>query len=709
MAQLVDVSPDTGELPRIGTPGRRWGLRRAPALWIGALALVVGFGFVLVSLAFNSGRLFGPLDDVYIHLQYGSQLGAGHFFRFNTGDDISAGASSMLYAFVLGAAYAIGFHYTLLLAFAIGFNVCCFAVASAFTCLLATRLLHRTPGIWAGLLVALSGPLAWGAASGMEVGLVMMLVTGLLLTFVTEQDAARFRWTPVVGALLALVRPEGLILACALTCAVLWTLWIRRRLAGPARTVRRAVWSLLPGVVGVAQLTFYKLATGTFSANGIQSKSLLHDQPEFYVSQFVDRAGTTLRNLLGIFLGFSGQEFTFPGGLLVCLGGVAYLMLNRRLRPLVLATLAGLGGAVLSLSTLDSALVHELRYFQPFLPLFVIFVVAGFTGAAQLIARARTRRLALHSVLAVVLAFSVVSLPIWSVRYARAAAAIRDSDVSYAAYLKGNLPPEANIAIKDVGAVAYLGGHHVVDLLGLGTNGFAEAANNEIGSLYEAVRHLPPERRPDYFATYDTGPGPSMKPLRDVGVLEQPALASFDVHAPEDSRGFLMVPFRVFSVTKADWSLVDNGDAAPVPGDVRDHLNVAYLTDEKAHDYAFLPAQDGLQPFTSLARDGDVIDSGRHILGGEEFTLHNAVPGRAATLTARIAMHGTVPEASVLVNGKPAGRWLRDGKDSTWETYTFTIPAELVDSDTLHIEIRQPRPVLNPYPDYVSYGYWLTQ
>ena len=705
MTQVVAASPETGELPEIPAAVRRRGVRGGPTLWTAVLALVVGFGFVAVSLAWNGGRLFAPLDDVYIHLQYGRQLGTGQFFRFNTGDDISAGASSMLYAFVLGAAYAIGIHGPFFLAFAVAFNVVCFAGSAALTRVLGSRLVHPVAGAWAGVLVAVSGPLAWGAASGMEVGLVMLLVTALLVVYSAEQAAARFRWTPLVAALLALARPEGLIFAGAVTCAVLWTLWTRRTSA--VTTARRALWSLLPAAVGVAQLLFYRLATGTASANGVQSKSLLHDQPVFYLGQFTDRTVQTLRDLLGIFLGFGGQDFTFPGGLLVFCAGAAFLASTRRWRPLLVAMLAGLLGVVLSLSTLNTALFHELRYFQPFLPVFLVFVVAGAAGAARLV---RRPRVALHAALVVVLVFSVVALPMWSVRYARAAAAIRDTDVSYAGWIKGNLPPDANVAVKDVGAVAYLGGHHVVDLLGLGTNGLAEAANNEVGSLYEALRHMPPRQRPDWFATYDTGPGPSMRPMKDAGVLVQPAEASFDVQTPPDLRGILAVPFRQFSVSRADWSRAANADAAPVSGELRDYLNVGFLDDEKAHGYAYLPAQTGMQPFSSLARDGEVVDSGRHIAGGEAFTMTGVVPGRPATLATRIAMHGTVPEGKVFVNGRPAGTWVRDdGQPGTWHTATFTIPAELVTGPELRIEVRQPRPMLNPYPDYTSYGYWLTQ
>jgi hypothetical protein len=340
---------------------------------------------------------------------------------------------------------------------------------------------------------------------------------------------------------------------------------------------------------------------------------------------------------------------------------------------------------------------------------YFLFVVAGVYAVTRLPAQPRARRLALHGTLAVILVFSLVAIPTWAVRYARATAAIRDTDVSYAAWIKGNLPADAVVAVKDVGAVAYLGGHRIVDLLGLGTNGFAEAGNNGIGSLYETLRHLAPAQRPGYFATYDTGPGPSMAPLRDAGVLRLPAEATFDVKTPPDLRDIIAVPFREFTIRHADWSLAENADAAPIPGQVRDYLNVGDLAAEKAHSYAFQPAQDGIQPWSILARGGDVIDSGRAIVGGETFTAHNLVPGQPVTLTARTAMHGSVPDLQVVVDGRPAGTWTRTTGAGPWQHYTFTIAAGLFTTSAVRIEIQQPRPLLSPYPDYTSYGYWLTQ
>ncbi|GAA3811930.1 hypothetical protein GCM10022380_32140 [Amycolatopsis tucumanensis] len=707
VTQVLDVSDEvdrTARRPRRSLPGN-------PEFWLtGALAALVGVVFVASGMAWNQGKLIAPLDDVYIHLQYGRQLGLGHFFQFNTGDDISAGASSLLYALVLGAAYLVGFHGTFFLAFAMGFGILCFALATGLVTVLGTKLVSRSVGVWSGVLVALSGPLAWGSASGMEVGLVMLLVVATLLAFVTEQPWARFRWTPILGGLLALVRTEGLILAVTLAFAALWTVWAHRHMTRPRRTVLRALWTLLPIAVGVAQLLFYKIATGTASANGIQSKSFLHDRPVFWLSEFADRTMANARAFVSIFLGFDGQDYAFPGALLVFAAGMVYVFLTRPTwRPMLYALAAGLLLILVSVSTLNTALVHELRYVQPFMPVFVLFVVIGVYGLSRIAARERARRISLHGALVVVLVLSLATLPSWSVRFGRATAAIRDTDVSVAQWVRGNLPPGSVVAVKDVGAVAYFGGHRVLDLIGLGTNGFAAPANNGTGSLYEALKHLPAAERPEYFAVYDPWPGPSMEPLKDVGVLRTPSEMSFEVQAQPDLGGRLIVPFRWLNVYEADWSLAGSGDSQAVPGELRDYVNVGDLRSEGEHGYGPVLAQVGTQPWTSLGRVGDVIDSARPIVGGERFTAHNLVPGRPLTLTSRTAMHGTVFDMRVLVNGVEAGVWTRDSQQGTWSTYSFTVPAELVTGPSVEVEIQQPRPLLNPYPDYTSYGYWLSQ
>lgn len=709
--QMAGQAEDASSERQSGTV-RAFLARRDPYAWlIGALVLVLGSVFVGVDLAYNQGKLIAPIDDAYIHLQYGKQLGSGHPFQYNSGDPISTGASSLLYAFVLGAGYAVGFHGNLLLWFAVVLGVGCLAVTAVFTYRLGRLFLGRAVGVWAGGLVAVSGPLLWGAVSGMEVGLTALLLTASVLAFAQERSRGRFVLTPLVGVLLALVRPEGLFFMVMLCGAMLWTVFGARRAGriSSRTTLGSVALVLLPPAAGAGQYLFYKIATGTFSANGVQSKSHLSDQPMFYLGDFIDRTVAHVRALIDFFTGLGNTDFAFPGALLLFVIGLVYLMAaSVEWRPLLLAIGGGITLAVLSASTLNTALVHELRYFQPFLPLFLLLAVCGVYAVTRVAARARVRRLALHTVLVVLLLFPLVALPTWAVRLGREAATIRDTDVSVAAWISENLPPDAIVGVKDVGAIAYFGERRVVDTIGLATNEIAAASNNGTGSLYEALRKMSPEERPDYFAVYEPQPGASMQAFVETGIFEPDPVAVFPVRAAPDLDGNRIVPFSDTTVYRADWRLAGSGDHAPVSGKVRDYLNVGDLDSEDAHGYEVHMTQPGLQPYTMLRRQDDVIDSGRAIVGGEEFTVENLTPGEPLTIATRILVTGS-EDVRVLVDGQDAGIWSFPAEDGEWVVDEFTIDGDLVTSPTVRLEIEPVQPLLNPYPEYTSFGYWFVQ
>jgi hypothetical protein len=729
-----ETAPPPSPQSRGNTTFRAWrfSARWDPvALTIGVAALLLGAAFVLVDLAYNQGKLIAPLDDVYIHLQYGSQLGRGYFFQYNTGDPISTGASSFLYAVVLGLAYALGFRDNLLLPFAVSFGIGCFALTASCVYALGRRLVDKSVGVWSGLLVAVSGPLLWGATSGMEVGLVALLVVASLLFFTKEAPLGRFLLTPILATLLALARPEGLMFATALSGAMCWTIFapVRHRSSTRAGGLGGAAWSLLPLVAGLGQLLFYQWATGTMAANGVQSKSFLYDHPVLYLGEFIDRTMWNFRGFLDVFGGLSTRDFTFPGAAFFVVLGIFYLVIKRTTwRPLVIAMTVGLVTVLISVSTLVTAHAQNLRYVQPFMPIFIFLAVAGAYGlmdAGGLVDAGRierSRRTVTHAVLATVLAFSLSSLPTWALRLGQEAATIRETDVSVAHWISGNLPPDATVGVKDVGAVKYFSNHRVIDVIGLTTNHMAQASNNGIGTLYEALRHMPVRERPDYFAIYDTTPGPLIDDLRDSGVLGSSPLMTFDVESPSPANGGLVVPFVRLGIYRADWSLAGTGDQTRTPGIVRDYLNVGDLASEGAHSYDPQLAQVGMQPMSmvrrvSLPEGRLVLDSGRRIIGGERFVAHNLVPGRPLIITSRADVGDmlrddqvmTLPDLLVLANGVPVGRWHRPSGGTIWNESSFTIPGALVTGPTVALELAAPRQLLSPYPDYISFGYWFSQ
>src|ERR671912_1087748 len=176
-----------------------------------ALALLVGCLFVGTNLYYNRGDLSdeglnisAPLDDTFIHLQYGRQIGEGQWFSYNDGDPVSTGASSFLYVLLLGAAHFMGVSGGNLLGFAIILGAGLFVLAVLLGYELGRRLAGERAGLWSGTLIAANGAFAWGATSGMEVALFSVMILATLLALVQELTSGSFRLTPGLAALVAL-------------------------------------------------------------------------------------------------------------------------------------------------------------------------------------------------------------------------------------------------------------------------------------------------------------------------------------------------------------------------------------------------------------------------------------------------------------------------------------------------------------------------
>ena len=620
---------------RIGrVPGRAD--RTAALLAAGSLLLCAGF--VLVGLAYNQGRLIPPLDDVYIHLQYARQIGLGEPFRYFPGEPVTTGASSLLYAFVLGTAAALGVAGRWLLGFAVGFGVLCAAATTALTYLLAVRLAGRTAGLWTGVLVMVSGPLLWGAASGMEVGLVAVLLVGAVYAFVREQLRGRFVATPVLATLLALTRPEGLIVAVGLVGAMLWT--YRRVVPAVHRSWRTPALAVLPLAAGVGQFGFNYLATGTVQAAGVRAKSWLHQGLLVQPLEVADQTLRNLREMVASLAGLSGQDFVPPLTLVLAVIGLAALWAGGR-RTLTVVLAFGLVVVLASLATLTTAQWQNLRYLQPFVPLFLLLAVLGVDAIARVVGEAR-RPVVLHGLLAVLLLFSVLATPTWALRFGQQASAMREGPVSVGDWLAYHVPPGSSVGVNDVGATAWFGGHRTVDLVGLTTPGMDRASRNGPGTLYEALRHLPPDRRPDYFAVFDQWVGAPVGELRRSTIYGAEPLVTFQAVAPPRPISATAPQTcqidrtcdRV-NVWQADWRNAGSGDLPDltVPGRIRDHVNVGDLDDEAAHGWTPRPPVLGLQPDSlvdagQVAPGRTVVDSARVVTGGESFTLDGLTPGR---------------------------------------------------------------------------------
>jgi hypothetical protein len=704
--------------PNARTPSemkRSAGLGRSagPAVVL-ALAVLVGCLFVGANLFYNRGDVSGngaaisaPLDDTFIHLQYGSQIGEGEWFRYNDGDPVSTGASSFLYVLVLGAAHFLGFAGDGLLGFAIILGAGLFALAALMGYELGRRLAGERAGLWSGALIAANGAFAWGATSGMEVALFSVLLLGTLLALLRELSSGRFLLTPVLAALAAITRPEGLFFALVVTGAVVLSILKDSRKGRPFPSGRAAaalLFALLPLAAGAAQYLFYRIATGSGVQNGVVAKSLLY-QPVFYPTEFLDAVFQNLTKLvLSLLAGLEPGNYLFPGTIIFCVLGTAYLAAgDARCRTFAAASATALVLAMSSTAILGVPGVswgwHHYRYLLPFFPPTLVLAVVGFYSIRTL-----KRRTWLPEALAgFALLCSLLGLPVWAATTGGNSLQIKEQQVTMGYWIRENLPPGARVGINDAGAMRYYGGHPTVDLIGLTTNGLALPTRYGVGSLYEALEAMPEEKRPDYFAIY-----PTWFPGFDASGALGEQVASLSLTSRPETAG--IVGGSDVVVYRADWGLAGSGEDFAGEGKVKDALDVADVQSEDEHDYEMRLPLIGLEPDNVVLResypDGRVVvDAGRGVPGSEEFTVGNLARGRPLEVIMRTTSDPFT--LRVHADGERVGEWSFEPSGGGWQETAFTIPAESVRSETLRVRLSPPEDA--PLEKHAAYHYWFVQ
>lgn len=673
-------------------------------VFIGLLALITGILFVQTDLIYNFGSLAAPLDDVYIHLQYGRQIGEGHWFQYNSGDPISTGASSLLYAVILGGAYALGFHDSLL-TFAVVLGVLLFGVTAVLGAKVGRLLWGRRAGVWAGTLIATNGAFVWGAASGMEISLLAALLMGTLLAFIHELRTGRFILTPILAALAALTRPEGLIFAAVLEAVILLRLInaVRERPSSLPGSLLNGLFSLLPLLAGAAQLLFYQLTTGTTAANGVQAKSLLYT-PIFYPTEFLSQTMSNLINMtLFIFNGIDPGDYLFPGAVVFFTLGIAHsIFRGGYLRIAALMISIALALTMLSVATLITWNSHHYRYILPFFPMILLLAVAGFYSLNNQSLKLPWLPEALAGF---ALVLSLIGLPTWAVTLGENSGEIREQQISIGQWIKSTMPENARIGVNDVGAMRYYGDRPVVDLIGLTTNGLAEPYRNGVASTYEALERMRASKRPNYFIIY-----PDWFPNLDKSGILGEKVASFILSENNKIAGG-----REVDVYKANWKYVHSGRLPQnePAGNIKDTLDVADLTSEGQHDYKMHLAQVGMQPGSALEKfkypnGRTVVDGGRAINGSESFTVHNLSPNQEMKIVMRTT--NTPFTLKVLVDGEDTGEWRFNPQGKGWHEPSYTIPAKYIRSDSLRIQLLPILPIgLAPLQTYTPFHYWFIQ
>jgi len=423
-----------------------------------ALALAIGF-FLLKTrqLAGMLGVEAFPLDDSWIHMQFARNLAEGRGFSYNPGVPVS-GSTAPLWTLALGGAFAVlGSHPVLAKVLGIAATLGTAWLAGRLALIWAGR---HDVAVLASVLVALAGPMVWGALSGMEVTLAALLVTAVLVLH------ARGRaWAGGVAlGLAALARPEAVLLL-----PLLW-------LAGPLTGRRALAWGLPVAGFLTPWVAFNLATTGTplpaTAAAKIEGglvgylagvREPLHttllQRPWQFETEWVRwlwRADALLPLLLlpGLWwLGrFVGRAALMPASVLV-------------LHPLAMALLA----------PYRAPSFQEGRYSIHLLPLALVVAVVPlapfFSSSASPSGRFKWLRGGRFGWLAfgALLVGAVAALPSAATRYGWAIQNIEAMQVHLGHWVARHTSPTARIGLNDVGAIAYISRREVVDVMGLVT------------------------------------------------------------------------------------------------------------------------------------------------------------------------------------------------------------------------------------------------
>lgn len=470
--------PPTVDAPADGPGWSRW-------RWPGLSALAVLLA-VYQSSAFIQAHALGfPLDDAWIHAQFARNLASGLGFTYTAGQWVS-GSTAPAWTLLVAAGYFL-IPNAVIAGMTIGIALAAASVLAASR--LATAMTgDRRAGVIAAVVTALTPITAWGALSGMEVPLSNFLVLGGAASLIEAHERGR---SPQRGlallALSCLARPENLVL---FGLAVLQTLvasqdWkaLRRRLALAAvlAAVTLGPWAVLSYATTGRPLptTFYaKSGPGVVRAmetgDAAMAKRAIVEFGESGVAGF----GRTIVAQLS------------PAAALAVVGGAWGLARRRRAAQWWIAVALVVMPFAIGIVAPQRVKPDNVRYIAQLVSLTAVLAASGFWLLV--------RRLPAPAIITAVVVAAVGLVINGAGRPAEFGLQVRninDLHVAAGRWVRTHVPGGAVIAANDVGALAYFGGHRVIDLEGLVS---PEVLRYRDGQPNRGLR-IVTDTRPDYL------------------------------------------------------------------------------------------------------------------------------------------------------------------------------------------------------------------
>jgi len=415
-------------------------LRVDPRLLIAAAALVVVLTYILTSAMIF--RIGFPLDDAWIHFTYARNVAEYGEWAFRLGEQ-SAASTAPLWTLMIAIGYFLGLA-PYIWTFFLGWL--CLTLIGIYAEDVAQQLVNsyrpRLP--WVGFFFVTVWHLAWSAVSGMETllhGYILLLTLSLLIS-----GSRRYLTLGLLAGISVWVRPDGLtLLGPIVFTAVL--------IEKTAKQRNDALLKILIGfgALFVPYLLFNLALSGTPMPNTFYAKQA--EYQEYWLSQpFIARTGNYLNPLLA-----SPFVVLIPG---------AVLWLAKAIRARSWGTVAGaiwFAGYIAIYFMRLPAYQHG-RYIIPALPILYLW---GMLGMMDYIfsAKANQRVVMLWGSLlgALCLLFTVLAAR----QNAYDVYWIETEMVGTAEWVQQNVPPDALLAVHDIGALGYYVPNPMIDLAGL--------------------------------------------------------------------------------------------------------------------------------------------------------------------------------------------------------------------------------------------------
>jgi hypothetical protein len=414
--------------------------RHDPRLIIGVAALVAVLFYLLVSAWIF--RIGFPLDDTWIHLTYARNLAEHGQWAFRLGER-SAGSTAPLWTFLLGMGFLFKlapYIWTYFLGWILLTLLGIHAETTARTLLSSYK--SRLP--WVGLFFVFAWHLAWSAVSGMETLLhayIIFIVLSMLLS-----GSRHYMLLGVLAGTSIWIRPDGI----TLLGPILFTaIFLEKSVPSFTEALGKTLIGF--GALYGPYMLFNLSLSGNLMPNTFYAKQA--EYQAYWLSQpFSER-----------FIGYLWPFLASP--FLILLPG-ALAWIYKRVRGRDWATIASL------LWLLGYIAIYFMRmpayqHGRYIIPAFPILYLWGLLGMIEYVTSVNSgNRLAflwqvLLGVFCLLFSFIAARQNAYDVYW------IESEMVKTAKWVQKNIPPEALLAVHDIGALGYYVPNPMIDMAGL--------------------------------------------------------------------------------------------------------------------------------------------------------------------------------------------------------------------------------------------------